>query len=464
MRPTTSLLLLLLPGAAQAAGYFTTGVGVRCMGRGAACAAGASDLSAQYYNPAALTRVRSMLDLQLAGVHQAVHFDRADEPLVGGGTLTFDEVRNEAPPMPIPALGGLTHFGVPDLALAFGVYTPYAPLLSFPADGPQRFSLASSTVLSGNVGPSVAYRFWDRLSVGAGLAFTFLQVEQSLSTHMAPRSVSCSDELQYDIRTSVTARDPFALTWNAGLLWEPEGGAWAAGLSFVPPVHFRAEGTLTADFSQNAYYTGESGMGQIIAVESVSDDAILLDVSMPLILSAGGLWRVSERTELELDASWQRWSGLGQLTLSEVDLWIDLTTKQDASITDDIVLPSTLRDAFYAGLGAESRLHPRLAGRAGLFFESSAVSRSFQAVAMPDGAKLGYGLGASVALVPERLDLDLGWSQAFVLPHEIDRSEVFQVAIDPLSGEVYSGKQVGNGTFSAMTTLFALGLVWTPGA
>ncbi|MFH1463742.1 MAG: hypothetical protein ABIO70_05075 [Pseudomonadota bacterium] len=67
-----------------------------------------------------------------------------------------------------------------------------------------------------------------------------------------------------------------------------------------------------------------------------------------------------------------------------------------------------------------------------------------------------------MALLPERLALDVGLSQAFIFPHTIDRSLVFQVAIDPTTGLVYSGKQVGNGVFSATTTLFALGLTWTP--
>ncbi|MFH1463743.1 MAG: outer membrane protein transport protein [Pseudomonadota bacterium] len=396
MRRTTSLgLLLTVPGAAQAAGYFSTGVGARCMGRGAACAVGASDLSAQYYNPAALVQVPSMVHLQGAGVMQAVHFDRADELQNDGSTMVFDPVENQAPVMPIPGFGVSSHFGHPDFALAFGVYTPYAPLLSFPADGPQRFSLVESTVLSGNVGPSAAYRVLPWLTVGAGVAWTFLQVEQSLVAHMEPRGFLATDDPDYDITTTVSARDPFALTWNLGLLFGGVDTPFQGGLAFVPPVHFDARGSLTSDFSKNTYYTGGTKMGQLIAVASATDDDVLLDVHMPMIVRAGGLWRPSDRAEVELDVAWQHWSGLGQLTLSEVDLLIDLVDNdQDVTVDDDIVLPSTLRDAVSVRLGGELAFRPRLAGRAGLFFETSAVSASYRSVMMPDGPKLGYGLGA----------------------------------------------------------------------
>jgi long-chain fatty acid transport protein len=467
MRPMTTCrpaiaLLLLAPGVARAAGYYVTGVGVRGMGRAAANVVGADDLSAQYYNPAALTRIRSQVGVQLAGVHQGVYFDRADELQADGSTLGFDPVTNSAPPMPIPALGLATSFGQEDLTVALGVYTPYAPMLSFPQDGPQRFSLVDSTVLSGNVGPSVAYRFADRLSVGVGVAYTFLQVEQSLSAHMAPETVEETDLLEYDIRTTITAMDPFAITWNAGLLYEPPDANWAVGLAFVPPVNFQASGSLEADLSDNAYRTGATDFGELILVDTVVDDEVMLDITMPMVLRAGGMLKMGDK-ELELDVAWQRWSNLGQLSVTGLDLVIDLSTAEDAHVSDDIVLPTTFQDAVSVRLGGQHRVRDRFTGRLGLLFETSAVHEYYQAVMMPDGLKFGYGLGGTVHLVPDKLDLDFGLCQSFVPRHELDRTLVRQVAIDPLTGVVHEGKDVGKGTFGVTNTVFGLGMTWSPG-
>jgi long-subunit fatty acid transport protein len=196
----------------------------------------------------------------------------------------------------------------------------------------------------------------------------------------------------------------------------------------------------------------------------VRDEDVQLGVTMPMILRAGGLIRMGDDKELELDVAWQRWSGMGQLTMTGIDLVIDLSTAEDAVVSDDISLPSSFQDAFSVRLGGEHRVRDRFTGRMGLLFETSAVSSDYQSVMMPDGLKFGYGLGGTVHIVPDSLDLDIGLHQSFVPRHSIDRSLVFQVAIDPLTGEVYSGKQVGNGVFGATNTIVGLGISWRPGA
>ena len=62
-------MLLLLASTAQAGGYYFSDIGVRAYSRGGAFVAGADDLTALYYNPAALTRLRrGTVTLNVAGV------------------------------------------------------------------------------------------------------------------------------------------------------------------------------------------------------------------------------------------------------------------------------------------------------------------------------------------------------------------------------------------------------------
>ncbi len=455
-RPLLSALLLI-PGAAQAAGYYTTGVGIRAMGRGAAFTVGADDLSAQYYNPAALTRIRSQVTLQLAGVHQSVRFKRADET-----DLSFEEIENDAPPFPVPNLGGAWSFGLDDFTLALGMYTPYAPMLSYPEGGPQRYALTESTVIAVSAGPSAAYRFADRLSLGVGLAWTMLQVDQSLAAIVHPTGTTLTEDAIYDVGNHIFVRDPFAITWNAGLLYESPDGFFAAGLAYVPAVSFHATGTLESDFSQNHYHTEGFGEGDarfLITDESASTDSAYLDVRMPHILRGGVLLRPKPSLELELDVAWQGWSSLDSLSLEGAQL--EVATNSDPLVIDDVVaLPLALQNAWSFRLGAEADLKPRLTARMGLLFETSAVPEEYQGVLMPDGTKFGYGVGASVWLAREKLALDLGFSQAFVPERELERSTIYQVTIDPLAADIGTGKYVGDGTFAAHTTIFGLGLNW----
>jgi long-subunit fatty acid transport protein len=257
--------------------------------------------------------------------------------------------------------------------------------------------------------------------------------------------------------------DPFAITWNAGLLYEPPDANWAVAVAFVPPVKFQAAGSLEADLSQNAYRTGATDFGELIMVDTVVDDDVLLDITMPMVLRAGGLLRIGDDKEIELDVAWQRWSNLGQLSVTELDLVIDLSTAEDAYVSDDIVLPTTFQDAYSVRLGGQHQVRERFTGRLGLLFETSAVHEYYQAVMMPDGLKFGYGLGGTVHIVPDKLDLDFGICQSFVPRHELDRTLVRQVAIDPLTGVVHEGKDVGKGTFGVTNTVFGLGVTWSPG-
>jgi len=447
--------LLLFLSTAQAAGYYVTGVGIRGMGRAGAVVAGIDDLSAQYHNPAALIRLDRQVTLQFAGVHQNVTFDREDE-----ADLAFDPVSNSAPPMPIPALGAAWHLPGPDLTVALGLYTPYAPYYTYPEDGPQRFTMTDISLLSAYAGPSVAWRPIDGLTLGLGVAATMLQIDQGLVTHVAPATFEATDEPEYDVNTRISVRDPFRITWNAGLLYEP-GDKWAVGVSVVPPIRYQASGSLTSDFSNNVYYTGESPFGQVLASSSASDDDVQLAITMPAIFRAGVLVRPSEGTELEVDVAWERWSAMQSLTVTGVDLTIETTSEEDARVQDDVAFPLLMQDAWSLRIGGQKSLSDRVMGRAGLLGETSGVSAQYRSVLMPDGLQVGYGLGLTWWAIPDKLALDFGGGQRFLLPSTLNNAQVYQVQIDPLSGVVLPGKSVGDGEISAMTNLFGLGLNWT---
>ena len=64
-------------------------------------------------------------------------------------------------------MGAAWNFGLKNTVFAVGFYPPYAPDLSYPADGPQRYTLTDTLIIQTFTGASVAHRLWDRLSIGA---------------------------------------------------------------------------------------------------------------------------------------------------------------------------------------------------------------------------------------------------------------------------------------------------------
>lgn len=471
MRSTLALLVLLVPASADAAAYYFLDAGTRALARGGAFVAGSDDLSAQYYNPAALGNLeRPALQLGVSMVSQAVLFDRADE----SGLEPFEAVTNASPPMAIPALGYATTFGRDDLRLAVGFYSPYAPDMSYPEDGPQRYTLVDTLVWQAFAGPSVSWRPVDSLWIGAGAAWTFMRAEQELVVAMCVQGASCGDNPSQDVHIRMAAIDPARFFWNAGALYEPT--PWlSVGAAFVPPVKFAASGSIEADFGE------DFGLASFLDGTSFSDQDITLLVNMPMIARLGVAVRPIEGLEIEAAAVWERWSttpvdcGEGGQGICVTDVDLTITTNkdnpmmtEDIVLTDDIVLPTDYDDVISVRLGADWDFAERYTARAGTFYEGSAIPAATQGVSLVDGPKLGYGVGGGVQIL-KPLTLDVAFAQSFITEREITDSEVTIVQMeidmsDPTQSGIVDGKVVGNGTFASHLTMASLALTWTFGA
>lgn len=433
---------LLIPSA-NASAYYFADAGVRSFSRGGAFVAGADDLSAQYYNPAALTRLDGgHFKADLAFVSQYVMFDRADE-----ADQVFEPITNGAPPYAIPSLGVSHDFGTERFTFALGFYPPYAPDVSYPADGPQRYTLVDTTVIQTTAGPSVGFQATDWLSVGAGLQWNLMLAEQELVL-----TTSGEDDPSGDIGFRLWAMDPFKVSANAGVLIEPPSGRFAAGFAVQPPIQFHGSGFLEGDFTNHVLY--QNG---VITDATVRDDDISLAVKMPLILKGGVLVRPTDALEIELDAVWQNWKVVEEITVSEIDLTIQ-NTLSPTTITDDVVLPAGYESAYSVRLGAQYDLNDEWVLRAGGLYEGSAVPEKTQGVGLVDGKKWGGSAGFSLDL-SERVTFDAGAAMSFIVPREITDSEVSQIKLVVLEadGGVESGKVVGNGHFESRLFMAGFG-------
>ena len=157
------------------------------MGRGGAFVAGADDISAQWYNPSALTRIHGThFRFEVAGIKQQIYFDRTDYggvgPKVNGEPtdLINEPIRNTAPPLPIPHFGLIHDFGNPNLTILLGFTTPHATDIRFPKGGAQRYSLEDSVVIHTYTGPAIAYQVSPRLSLGFGTSWNYMIVGQEM--------------------------------------------------------------------------------------------------------------------------------------------------------------------------------------------------------------------------------------------------------------------------------------------
>lgn len=456
---------------ALAGGYTLVDSGVRAQGRAGAFVAGANDVTAQWYNPAALSSVpRTTVTLEGWVTQQTAWFEREDIP----GVNPFSEVVSEAPPVFEPSggfvarLGGL-HPALADTTVALGLMVPTGSDYLWPADGPQRYALVSSQIRQVYAGPSVAQDLTPWLTVGAGLQYTFLKVDQSLVATLCEEGAdSCgSDSPIDDVRLDVSALDSGKLTWNAGVLVRPIE-VLKIGASVQPGVDFAATGSTTSTLdANNGLFAG------VLTGTTFSDDDATVLVSLPWTARLGVELAPSPRFRAELTGTWTGWSATRDLRVTDVD--IELTTTESGPmrgasilVTDDVSLATGFVDTWSVRLGAEFDTHQVLTVRAGVYGETGATPDSYANVGVPDADKLGGSVGLSAHL-GSRLTLDASGLFTAFADREVLSSTFAQPALfinytDDFATRVGSGREVGNGTYGSTAWVAGLSASWAFGA
>lgn len=497
MPALTALLagLLALEPAAHASGYYMSDVGTRGMARGGANIAGADDLSAQYYNPAALIRLRRpQVYLSYTMVNQPITFTRKDYDADGNVLKTYDEVSNEAKPMHIPNFGVSHHFGLPNTMFALGLFSPFAPRFDYDEEGSQRYTMKKALVIQFYAGPSVAHRIgW--LTIGAGAFWTYVGADQGLDLAICQTKsggeANCNDEnLQqpaegsqvYDVGVELSMADKSSFTWNLGLLAEPK--PWiTVGYSAQPKLNVDGTGSIDAEFEKGHWMT--EGSLPLIDGSKHSDNDVNVLLTMPWIHRLGVAFHDEDRNwEVEGATTYQRWRVTEEIKVTNVDLTLP-TTEQVQSLTgatgdpiesividDDIVLPAGYEDTWSFRLGGHYRVIDPLLLRAGVLFEKSAIPAATQGVNLMDGDKWAFGFGGTGSILKNRLDIDLGMLYTIYPTREIKDSEVARQELPVDLGAAISnpdslnnltlgpGQVVGNGTLNAHTLFLSTAVTW----
>jgi long-chain fatty acid transport protein len=467
-------------------------VGTRGMSRAGAFIAGADDLSAQYYNPAALIRLRRpQLYVSYSQVSQPIEFTRKDYDASGALDNTWDMVSNEAKPMHIPNFGVSHHFGLKNTMFALGLFSPFAPRYDYPEEGGQRYTMKDAEFLQFYAGPSVAHRIgW--LTLGAGVYWTQVRADQTLdlaicSTAFDAAEQNCNEENLnqpdgetqiYDVGVELSMADRRRITWNIGLLAEPK--EWISiGYSAQPRLDVSGTGTIKAEFEEGHWMTDPDTPLPIIKGSKHSDDDVTVNLVMPWIHRFGVAFHDADRNwEVEGAMTYQRWQVTEEITVTNLNLVLPVTDEvaafdvQDIVIDDDIILPADYVDTFSYRLGGHYRVIDPLLLRAGVLYEGSAVPAATQGVNLMDGNKWAVGFGGSYSLFNNALDIDLGLLRTWYPEREINDSIVArqelpvgisQAVQDPTlleDLELGPGQVVGNGTTSAKSLFLSTAITW----
>ena len=439
-------------GDARSAGLYVSDRGVRPLGRGGAFVAGADDLGAIWYNPAGVVATPSSLLLDGSWIDYSVTFTRSTlstsaPPVQTTFVQTLSPVGGTTPFLPIPTFAGSYRWGDRQkFAVAAGVYAPDAALLSYPEDGPQRYSLIS---LNGSIlavlGAWFAYQPVPKLQVGVGVQMLtgFLRTTVDFST-CAPDHFMCAQEdPNYDALGRLSTNPIFAPSANAGITWIPKRLV-RVGVSAQAPFVVDSGASLdvrlpTSVFFDSAHQNGNSGR---------------VHLELPPILRAGVEIRPLATDDLRIELAYVRefWSVQKSLDITPQGMTIDgITGFPKQFQVSPISIPRGMQDTSSVRLGGEYAYELagfHLAARAGVAYETSSLPTSYVSPFTVDGDKVVASIGGSI-FASEHLRLDGVISHAFQGDVNVDPRTAAVPIVNPVRGNATPLDYVNGGTYHA---------------
>ena len=362
------LALVLAPSRVTAAGFAISEQSPAAGGTGGAGVARSADGGAAWYNPAALADgggLRASFGLLLAF------------PMISSASLdgAWEEQTNSTPPS-TPFHAYLSYARGPWAAgLSFNV--PFGSSINWPDKWVGRFETVSSSLQVFRLAPFFSYRF-KQVRVGAGF-------HMDLATLKVRRNLDFVDQ-----------EGEVALHLSG----EGFGGHAAIYLDLAPWLSVGAvyKSRTNLDLSGTALFDAPAAFSV-----KAHDQNATAAYHLPDLITVGARLRPAERWTVLMDVGVAVWSVYDELV---IDMEDDATTdvKQQTAWETQVLVRS----------GAELEVTPWLTARVGMFYDPTPIPEDTLAPNSPDSDRLGFSVGAGVAL-PWGLSVDLFYTHVLFL-------------------------------------------------
>jgi long-chain fatty acid transport protein len=323
------------------------------------------------------------------------------------------------------------------LVFGFGVYAPYAAIVSFDDNGPQKWALQNATIATIYFTPSIAYRITDALALGAGLSYVlgyaslakvqdFAAIDavgQALAKKPIEQQNDFGTTAPAGVRELSTMARPIKLrnmighgfTFNVGAAVTPTDKL-RLGLSYQHSVAMKFNGKFSLDMNDD-FFTQDLAAQGMAFKRQVEGDATL-SFTLPRAINAGISYQLSEDWGAALTGAYTWWSQVESFDvfakspdLAQPKLGLSDTTqlKLARNWQNTILVLGTLR------WQASSEVKTWFSGG----WHSAAVPDATIDAASPDGnavivaAGLGYSVSKKTTLIAD-----------FKLQHMIPRTVV----------------------------------------
>lgn len=380
------------PLSAHAAGYSLKEQSVSGQGTSFAgvTAGGNGDLSAMFFNPAALGMVKNFEFVQtVTGILPTSDVRSARATRVTGSSITGNASPGDIAQDAIVPSGYLGYAITPDLKVGLSMNGPWGLVTDYGYDWIGRYHGVRSDLRTYNFTPTVSYRVHPTLTVAGGIQIQYAKAKLSSAIDAGLLS---STALAGRFDTIVDLKgDAWGWGATAGVMYEPMKGT-RVGLAYRSAVKHDLKGN--ADFTGPAA-TAATFRDQSIAAKLVTPDSANLGIYHEL----------NDRWAVMGDIQWTNWSRFYELN-------VDFQTLSN-SITEE-----KWKDTWFVSLGTSYKVSDALTVRGGVAFDKGSVGTEHRTPRIPEQDRYWLSVGAGYK-VNEWLQLDAAYSHVFVRDAEV---------------------------------------------
>jgi long-chain fatty acid transport protein len=332
----------------------------RATGQGEAFVAQADDASAVYYNPGGLTQIQGT-EITCGGM-----VDFPDSRLKGTGSA--GQMNTMAL---LPHLYVSTDFGMTNSPwrVGLGFNVPFGNQADYAKNGPFKYIITSASLAVFNIEPTVAYKFNDHLSLGAGL--NVYEATTDLRQHVNLAALGAPDG-QFHFYG-----DGLSFGATAGLMWK------------ITPQHTVGV-VYRSPFSVE--FDGNASLNTVLGLQAKSAHST---ISFPQSVSGGYAFRPTPKLKLEVDVEWTNWQPLHSVVVHAPGTSFDGTT-----------IPFQWQDSFFYEFGVQYDIDSHWTVRGGYIYSENTVPNTTFSPTVPDYIRHVFSAGLGYAL-SKRCNVDL---------------------------------------------------------
>jgi len=371
-RSVLALLLAAAAGPAWSAGFYVTEVGTP----GSMGTAGVGNSTSRlgpdtsWTNPAGMFGVKQRT--VAGGFSLAVPKIEFSPSLATGGG---DDGGNAGVLAPIPGTFYVQPLG-DSWRLGVALSAPLGGGFDFGDNFVGRYTVQELELVGAGVSTSLAYRFNDRFSLGAGLSLVYSRYSQDIALNQGPLP---------DGKIKIEDADDFGLQPYVGMQWQVTD-------------RVRLGAVYRAEF--DAELKGDVKVENLLSRFNPSG-TVKLDWTNPQWLDVGLSFAIREDLDLMIAGGWQEWSKFGTNRLA---------VSFPGGVATATVLNRNFDDTFYVGAAFQKKLRDGALLSAGIKYDSSPVDDADRTLDLPfdevwtfsvsygweGGGNLDYGLGTSL--------------------------------------------------------------------